>query len=78
MKTTKSGELFGADVATRALRKKAVADMIGKPNRIMKAEECYMENIPGNMQGSDIYFAAEECTETLYSAIGFLQDAYDN
>jgi hypothetical protein len=78
MKTTKSGELFGRDVATRALRKKAVADVIEKLNRVMKAEECYMENIPDNLQGSDACFAAEECAETLYSAIDFLHAAYDN
>jgi galactitol-specific phosphotransferase system IIB component len=78
MKTTKSGELFGADVATRSLRKKAVENIIEKLNRIMKAEECHMENIPDNLRGSDAFFAAEECAEILYSAIGFLYDAYDN
>jgi hypothetical protein len=69
--------LFGADVATRALRKKTVANAIEKLERVMKAEECYMENIPQILRGSDAYFTAEECTETLYSAIGLLRGAYD-
>lgn len=74
---TKSGNLFGADVATRALRKKWVGDMIWNLNRIMRAEECYMDNMPDNLKNSEAYDAAEECVEILDSAIDLLHSAYD-
>lgn len=75
---TKSGELFGADVATRSLRKKRVEEIIRNLDRIMKAEECFVTNMPDNLQNSDICCAAEECAETLDSAIDLLHSAYDN
>jgi hypothetical protein len=78
MKWTKSGELFGADVATRSLRKKRIDEIIRNLERIMKAEECFVENMPDNLQNSDACYAAEECTEILDSAIDLLQSAYDN
>jgi hypothetical protein len=77
MKSTKSGKLFGTDVATRSLRKKMVGDMIWNLQRVMKAEECYMENMPDNLRNSESYWVAEECVETLDSAIDFLHSAYD-
>jgi hypothetical protein len=78
LKLTKSGELFGADVATRSLRKKMVQEIIRNLERIMKAEECFVANMPDNLQNSDACCAAEECVETLDSAIDFLHSAYDN
>ena len=63
-------------VNTRGMRRKAVASAIGMIEAALEAETEYMENIPENLQGSQVHDAAEQTVEALDEALGFLRDAY--
>ena len=64
------------DVKTRAMRRKAVAAAIEIIEAVHDAEVEYMENIPTNLQESQVHDAAEQTSEALYEALGILREAY--
>jgi len=63
-------------VKTRAMRRIAIAAAIGMVEATLEAETEYMENIPPNLQNSQVHDAAEQTVDTLEEALGILGDAY--
>ncbi|MDR0375074.1 MAG: hypothetical protein LBH85_05045, partial [Treponema sp.] len=51
------------DVSTRPKRRKAVLSVIALLDRVLAAEEAYLERVPLNLQGGAAYASAEECVE---------------
>lgn len=47
-------------------------------DEVRDEEECYKDNIPENLQGSERYERAEEAVDALESAICSLEEALDS
>lgn len=47
-------------------------------DEVRDEEECYKDNMPENLQGSERYERAEETIDALESAISSLEDALDS
>lgn len=47
-------------------------------DEVRDEEECYKDNMPENLQGSERYEHAEEAIDALESAISSLEDALDS
>lgn len=47
-------------------------------DEVRDEEECYKDNMPENLQGSERYERAEEAIDALESAISSLEDALDS
>lgn len=67
------------------LRRKTLQDLYdiianAKDNldEVRDEEECYKDNMPENLQGSERYERAEEAIDALESAISSLEDALDS
>jgi len=61
---------------TRQKRRKAISKMIAMLTDIKDAEQGYVDRIPVNLQGSDLYEAAEETVGILEDAADMLSEAY--
>lgn len=61
---------------TRPNRRIATERLIRQLELIKEAEERYMDNIPGNLQGSVVYEKAESTVSALDEAIELLASAY--
>ena len=61
---------------TRRLRRKALDSLIRDLTNIMKAETAYMERMPENLQGSQMYEVAENAVSVFEEALDILQGAY--
>jgi hypothetical protein len=64
------------DVSTRAKRRKAVAAAVELLEKILAAEEGYMERMPENLQSGEAYDAAGCSVDIIIDAISGLSDAY--
>lgn len=47
-------------------------------DEVRDEEECYKDNMPENLQGSERYERSEEAIDALESAISSLEDALDS
>jgi len=61
---------------TRPQRRKALSVIISQLDAILDAEQCYLDNIPENLQSSRFYDAAELSVSALVEALLTLNDAY--
>jgi hypothetical protein len=61
---------------TRPQRRKALAAMIVVLENLMDAEQHYLDNIPGNSQGSRFLDAAEHAVSSFEEALGILSEVY--
>jgi hypothetical protein len=63
-------------LATRGLRRRAVAVIVSRLEDICAAEEDYMQRIPENLQGGNACVAATQAVDALNSAIDMLNEAF--
>jgi hypothetical protein len=63
-------------LATRGLRRRAVAVIVSRLEDICAAEEDYMQRIPENLQGGNARIAAAQAVDALNSAIDMLNEAF--
>ena len=61
---------------TKPQRRKVLAAMIADLEKLMDAEQNYMDNIPENLQASRFYDAAEHAVSSFEEALGILSEAY--
>ena len=61
---------------TRPQRRKALYSIVCQLDAIMDAEQCYLDNIPENLQSSRFYVAAEHSISTIDEAVNILNEAY--
>ncbi len=61
---------------TRQRRRKALADLIRLLQAIYDAESAYMDNIPVNLQNSQVYESAERAVTAFNDALDILREAY--
>ena len=64
------------DLSTRKKRRKFVDALSKMFERVRDAEECYMFNIPENLQGSSRYDAAEQSVSKMDEVIDLIGDIY--
>ena len=64
------------NVSTRQRRRKALYALIRQLEEICGAERAYLENIPANLQNSQVYEAADQTVSALEEALGVLSEAY--
>jgi len=69
-------ELGALDISTRPKRRRATAIIHAALNKIYSEEDAYMNRIPGNLQESDAYYAADDSLSYLLEAINALEEAY--
>jgi phenylalanyl-tRNA synthetase alpha subunit len=62
--------------ATRQKRRKTLRNLTERLEAIRNAEQAYLENIPVNLQGAQMYEAAEHTVSVLEEAISLLSDAF--
>jgi len=67
---------YSPDLSTRRQRRVAVQSVMRQLERIKENEERYQENIPDNLQGSEVYERAEESISVIAEAIEILEGAY--
>ena len=72
----RSAKPHASPFETRPKRRKELSELIIKLGAIMDAEQCYMDNIPDNLQNSRFYDAAEHSVSLLEEALNILGDAY--
>jgi hypothetical protein len=63
-------------VATRKERRMAIRRIMIELEAVRDAEERYMDNIPGNLQGGAAYEAADEAVEAIGQAMAALEEAF--
>jgi hypothetical protein len=61
---------------TRQHRRRAVKILISQAEAILDAEQRYMDNIPQNLQNSNVYETAEQTISALEEVVSILEDAY--
>ena len=61
---------------TRQLRRKVLKSLIQQLEEILHAEQQYLDNIPANLQNSQVYEAAELTVTALEEALNILNEAY--
>jgi hypothetical protein len=76
MATAKSCGVPGAGKPSRGKRRREVAAVIARLERILVDEEYYLDRIPVNLQGGVRAEAAAHSTAMLSEAIDSLSDAY--
>jgi len=64
------------DVSTRRKRKTALLTVICMIEKIIEAEETYLDNMPANLQGGETCFLTTQHIKTIYRALDFLHQAY--
>jgi len=67
---------YSADFSTKRQRRAAVRRILGQLERVRDNEENYKENIPANLQGSEVFLFAEYCVSLVDEAIEALETAY--
>jgi hypothetical protein len=76
MATPKPCGVPGAGRPSRGKRRREVAAVIARLERIMADEECYLDHIPENLQGGARAEAAAHSIAMLSEAIDLLADVY--
>jgi hypothetical protein len=61
---------------TRQKRRKAVDLLIRECEAIMRAEQCYVDRMPENLESSAMHDAAEHTVDSLAEALELLRDAF--
>jgi len=64
------------DVSTRRKRKAALLTVISMIEKIIEAEESYLDNMPLNLQNGASCFLTTQHIKTIYRALDFLHQAY--
>jgi hypothetical protein len=67
---------IGLDVSSRAARRRAMSLLLVELERVMRAEEAYMERVPENFRCGETYESAEYTVDILTDAIIALGDAF--
>jgi len=67
---------YSLDLSTRRQRRAAIRSLIYQLLRVRDGEEHYRDNIPENLQGSEVFERADQCACLLNEAIELLESAY--
>jgi len=67
---------YSPNLSTKRQRRAAVRHILAQLGRIKDNEENYMDNIPTNLQGSEVFLSAEYCISLIEEAIEALETAY--
>jgi hypothetical protein len=72
--TPKNG--YAPNLSTKRQRRASARRILEQLERIRENEQNYMDNIPANLQGSEVFLFAEYCVELVGEAIEALETAY--
>jgi hypothetical protein len=64
------------DLSARKLRRRELRSVVGRLEKILEAEEDYMNRIPENLVGSVRHYNADRAVELLTDAVRTLEDVY--
>jgi hypothetical protein len=67
---------IGLDVSSRAARRRAMALLLVELERVMRAEEAYMERVPENFRCGDAYESAEYTVDIIAGVIIAFGDTF--